>query len=84
MGAEARRNLPAEVTFISPPFPPSAVPAGLLSSCRVRLVVGEFAARYDAEYADAPEWVTIVPAMELYIYGWMRYVVGDPRPGGGV
>jgi hypothetical protein len=38
---------------------------------------GEFVARYEAEYAVKRDWVTIVPAMELYIYGWMRYVVGD-------
>lgn len=76
-GADARRNLPEEVIFISPPFPPSALPEGLFASCKVRLVVGEFVARYEAEYAVKRDWVTIVPAMELYIYGWMRYVVGD-------
>lgn len=75
-GEAARKGLPAEVVFISPPFPPSALPPGLLASCKVRIVIGEFAARYDAEYAKPPPWVTVVPAMELYVYGWMRYVVG--------
>ena len=75
-GEDAKRSIPAEVVFLSPPFPPSALPPGLLASCRVRVVVGEFAARYEAEYANPPPWVTVVPAMELYVYGWMRYVVG--------
>ena len=77
-GGEARRrSLPSEVVFISPPFPPSALPPGFLATCKVRVVIGEFAARYEAEYSSPPEWVTVVPAMELYIYGWMRYAVGN-------
>ena len=75
-GEKARENLPAEVMFISPPFPPSALPGGLFTSCKVLVLVGEFAARYDPEYRKPPAWVTVIPAMELYISGWMRYAVG--------
>lgn len=74
--ARARENLPREVVFISPPFPPSAVPPGLLQTCRVTLAVGEFAARYEPEYAAPPPWVTVVPGMELYLFGWMELAVG--------
>ena len=71
---ELRRHLPAEVMFISPPFPPSALPAGLFQACKVTLVVGEFAARYEPEYDNPPEWVRIIPEMELYLPGWMALV----------
>lgn len=74
--ASKRENLPEEVVFVSPPFPPSAVPKGLLDRCRVTLVIGEFAARYEAEYDNPPEWVKIVPAMELYMFGWMKLATG--------
>ncbi len=67
-------NIPDEVVFVSPPFPPSALPEGLLQSCKVRLLVGEFAARYEPEYANPPPWVRIVPAMELYFVDWMKQI----------
>ncbi len=76
-GAAKAGAIPKEVIFISPPFPPSALPEGLLKSCRVRLVIGEFTARYEPEYLRPPSWVTVVPAMELYLTGWMRYVVAE-------
>ena len=75
-GAEAQKSVPEKVTFITPPFPPSALPEAFLESCKVRIVIGEFTARYESEYEHPPEWVTVVPAMELYITGWMRYVAG--------
>ena len=75
-GVEAQRSIPEEVVFITPPFPPSALPEPFLKSCKVRLVIGEFVARYSAdEYGNPPPWVTVVPGMELYIDGWMRFVV---------
>lgn len=75
-GVEAQRSIPEEVVFITPPFPPSALPEPFLKSCKVRLVIGEFVARYFAdEYGNPPPWVTVVPGMELYIDGWMRFVV---------
>ena len=72
----ARERLPKRVTFISPPFPPSAVPQGLLQSCSVMFVVGEFAARYEPEYAKPPPWVRIMPGMELYLPSWMELATG--------
>lgn len=73
---EFRRRLPREVIFISPPFPPSALPPPLLESCRVKVVVGEFAAAYGEAYENPPDWVRIVRGSELYIPTWMNYVVG--------
>ena len=70
---EARKTLPREVVFLSPPFPPSAIPAPLHSCASVKYVTGEFNARYDREFDAPPAWVDIVPSMELYIAGWMRY-----------
>jgi len=75
-GVEALKLLPEELVFITPPFSPSEVPPPYLASCRTKLVIGEFAARYDGEYADPPAWVKVVPGMELYLNGWMRYVLG--------
>ena len=75
-GLDAQRNVPEEVVFITPPFPPSALPEPFLKSCKVRLVVGEFKTRYEAdEYVRPPAWVTVVPGMELYIDNWMRFAV---------
>ncbi len=73
---EMRRHLPAEVVFISPPFPPSALPPGLFQACKVTLVAGEFAARYEPEYENPPKWVRIMPEMELYLPGWMELATG--------
>ena len=74
---EARRNLPKAVVFIAPPFPPEAIPPPLLKACNVRIVIGEFATWYhSAAYANAPEWVKIVPGMELYVADWMHYALG--------
>ena len=72
---EALKYLPDELVFITPTIPPSDIPPPYLQSCKVRLVIGEFAARYEEEYASPPPWVTIVPSMELYIMGWMEYAV---------
>lgn len=73
---EARRNLPEEVVFLSPPFPPSALPPPLLSAVKVRYVTGEFNARHmPGEFESAPAWVEVVPSMELYLSNWMRYAV---------
>ena len=74
---EARKNLPKAVVFISPPFPPQAIPPPLLKACDVRLVIGEFATWYHSDaYANAPNWVKVVPGMELYIAEWMHYALG--------
>ena len=73
---ELRRALPDEVVFITPNFVPSAVPEGLAVVSKTSFAIGEFTARYEPEYATPPPWVKIVPAMELYINGWMQYALG--------
>lgn len=72
---ELREYLPAEVVFISPPFPPSAIPGALFSCARVKYVTGEFNARYSREFDNPQSFVEVVPAMELYLSGWPRYVL---------
>lgn len=67
----SRRQLPSTLLFVSPPFPPSAIPKELHKTCRVRLIIGEFAARYESEYKDPPQWVTVMPGMERYLVRWM-------------
>lgn len=72
----ARRTLPREVIFLSPPFPPSAVPQPLLAATKVKYVTGEFNARYfPDEFRTPPGWVEVIPSMELYIANWMRYAL---------
>lgn len=75
--AKARENLPEEVVFISPPFPPSAIPPALHIAAKVKYVTGEFNARYCREFDSPPDFVEIVPAMELYLSDWMRYAVAE-------
>lgn len=75
-GVDIQAKVPKEVVFITPPFPPSALPEGFLKSCKVSIVIGEFTARYEPEYANPPSWVKVVPGMELYINGWMQYALG--------
>jgi len=65
---------PKKLLFISPPFPPSAVPAGLLAKSDVRMVVGEFAARYWPRGEERPPWVKVEKRSELYIPDWMERV----------
>ena len=72
---EARNRLPKSVLFVSPPFSPSQIPEGVKALCNPRIVVGEFAALYDEEYARPQAWVTIVPGMEKYILRWMQYLM---------
>ena len=73
----ALKDLPDELVLITPTIVPSDIPAPYFENCKVRLVIGEFTARYEPEYATPPDWITIVPAAELYIPGWMRFVVGN-------
>ena len=75
-GEERQQNTPDEVVFISPPFPPSALPEGFLQACKVTFLIGEFAARYNDEFQNPPAWVTIIKGMELYHPGWMAFVAG--------
>jgi len=71
----ARAHLPREVVFLSPPFSPSTMPPALFEHCRVSVMVGEFAALHDPEYASPPKWVNVIPGMERYILRWMQYVI---------
>ncbi len=73
---EARKHLPKDVVFVTPPFAPSEIPDALFHFCKVRVLVGEFAARFQPEYASPPLFVEIVPGMERYILRWMEYVTG--------
>ena len=72
---ELQQNIPSEVVFISPPFPPSAIPPALFEAARVKYVTGEFNARYEREFDKPEPFVEIVPGMELYLSGWMRYAI---------
>lgn len=73
---EARREMPDEVVFISPPFPFAAIPPPLFEVTKVRFLVGEFCTWYQAkEYADPPAGVEIIPGCEMYIPGWLDYVL---------
>jgi len=74
---EARKHLPKEVVLVSPPFAPSEIPSALLHFCRVRVLVGEFAARFQREYENPPKFVEVVPGLERYMLRWMERVVGE-------
>ena len=74
----AKPSLPRELLFISPTFPPWAVPEAILKSCRVRIVIGEFLARFDPGYAAPLPWVDVVPGDELCVHDWVaRAVIPD-------
>lgn len=70
-----RANLPLEVIFVSPPFPPSAVPPVLRETCRVFYVTGEFVTWYHPdEFSGRQDWIKVIPGAELYIPGWVEMV----------
>ena len=71
----AKPELPGELTFISPTFPPWAVPEEVMKSCKVKIVIGEFLARFDPGYASPPPWVEIVPGDELCVHDWVARTV---------
>lgn len=75
-GEAAVKELPDEIVFIAPDFSPAAVPAPYLEFSKVRIIIGEFLARYLEGYDEPPEWTTVVPAVELYLNGWMEYALG--------
>ena len=62
----------ASITFISPPFAASDVPAALAGRPGFRMMQGELAVRLTPDYANPPPFLTIVPGAELYIPGWMQ------------
>jgi len=69
-----------ETVFLSPPFPPKAIPNSLLMSSNVRIVIGEFAAELDSGYGNPPPFVNVVPHTGLYLPLWPRYAF-DPWTG---
>ena len=69
-------GLPAEIVFLSPTFSPVEIPDELRQAAKVRYVIGEFAARYFADCAAGNEdWITKVRGAEVYIPGWLGYVM---------
>ena len=76
-GTNPAELIPEELVFIAPTILPSELPPELVQSCKaVRYVIGEFVARYHGEeFIDPPQWVTVVPGMEIYIKNWMRFAV---------
>lgn len=71
-------NMPEEIVFVSPPFPPSAIPELMLKNLKVRIVIGEFAAAFFEEYRKPPTWVEVVRGAELYIPDWTSRLL-SPR-----
>lgn len=70
-----RRGIPSEIVFLSPGFSAAAIPPELHARARVRVVMGEFAARYYPDMANPPDWATVVKGAEVYMPGWLRYVI---------
>jgi hypothetical protein len=68
-------RMPKEIVFLSPQFPPSAIPDDLRAKANVIMVIGEFAARYWEDFANPPDWVDIVRGAEVYIPNWMMRCV---------
>ena len=66
-----------EVIFISPPFGVAGVPFDLSTTCKFRMLVGEFAQRYVDVYGEdfSPPWVITAPGSELYVPGWVGYAL---------
>ena len=71
------KGLPPEIIFLSPPFPPQAIPAAVWTRSSVSLYLGEFATWYSQEYANLPPWVKIVPGTARYFPEWMGYALGE-------
>ena len=73
--AEFKSPLPKSIRFLSPTFPPSAIPDALRERVAIAIVIGEFAARYNHEYAERPRWVSVVKGAEVYLPRWVEYAV---------
>ena len=71
----AEFNMPAKIIFISPPFPPNAVPELMQKNVELEWYAGEFATSYyKNEYSEAPKWVHVVKGAELYIPNWIELI----------
>ena len=73
--AEFKLPLPKSIRFLSPTFPPSAIPAEFCKRVAIAVVIGEFAARYNREYLEKPRWVSVVKGAEVYLPRWVEYAV---------
>jgi hypothetical protein len=60
--------------FVSPPFPPDAIPRRIFRDAEVSVVYGEHAVALLPEKETLPTWVTVVPGAELYIPDWLSIV----------
>lgn len=63
-----------EIVFLSPDCTWRAVPEEILSKTKVKLVVGNLAARLSSDYIDPPKWVETVRGAELYVPEWYKLV----------
>ena len=66
-----------ELIFLSPGMPLDDVPEDLRKSCKFAFVVGEFAARYEKVYGnlDASDEVVQIDGAEVYLPGWVGFIV---------
>ena len=60
--------------FVSPPFPPDAIPRRIFRETEVAVLYGEYAAALLPEKEELPTWVTVVSGAELYIPNWLSIV----------
>ena len=68
------RPLAREIVFLSPDCTWRAVPEEILGKAKVKLVVGNLAARLSPDYIDPPKWVEVVRGAELYVPEWYKLV----------
>ena len=77
--AAGPQGLPPELVFLSPPFPPMAIPQAVWKYSTVTMYLGEFATWYSPEYDQLPQWVKRVPGTVRYFPKWMHYALGEQQ-----
>lgn len=72
--AAAGRRCPQadRVTFVSPPFPPDAIPSRLRRERNISVITGEIAAEAMDDFDESQPWVTVVPGAALYVPDWLH------------
>lgn len=70
-----KRPLAKQVVFLSPPFPWSSVPKELRAVGKVKMVVGEHAARRAMGGETTPPWGVLVRGAEIYLPNWAEFVL---------
>ena len=63
------------LVLLSPPFAWSRLPKEFLAAFKTELATGDFAAQMVPDYETAPDWVKLAPGAELYVPGWLDYVL---------